>query len=162
MTESISENIVFRTARKEDEFLDGRNLFVQYANSLEVDLSFQDFQHELLNIDKQYSQPKGALLLAYRDGIAIACAGVRELDKDIAELKRMFVEPGHRKFRVGRKLLELAIDMAKRLDYRFMRVDTLPTMIKAQKLYRSFGFYEIAPYRFNPVEGTVFMEIKLI
>lgn len=162
MTESRAENIFFKTATTEDEFLDGRNLFVQYANSLEVDLSFQDFQHELQNIDKQYSEPKGALLLAFKDGIAIGCAGIRELDKDIAELKRMFVEPGHRKFRVGRKLLELAIDMATRLNYRFMRLDTLPTMTKAQKLYRSFGFYEIAPYRFNPVEGTVFMERKLI
>jgi ribosomal protein S18 acetylase RimI-like enzyme len=82
--------------------------------------------------------------------------------KDIAELKRMFVEPGSRKFKIGKKLLELAINVARELDYTFIRLDTLPDMTKAQALYRSFGFYEIPSYRFNPVTGTVFMEMKLI
>lgn len=42
-----------------------------------------------------------------------------------------------------------------------MRLDTLPTMTKAQDLYRAFGFYEIEPYVFNPIQGTRFMELKL-
>ena len=73
----------------------------------------------------------------------------------------MFVEPGYREFKIGGKLLELAIDAARELNYNFIRLDTLPTMTKAQNLYRSFGFYEIPPDRFNPVSGTVFMEMKL-
>jgi len=157
----MAQNIEFKTASTPEEFLDGRSLFIQYANSLDVDLSFQDFQNELDTIEKQYSEPKGALLLAYKDDIVVACAGIRELNKDIAELKRMFVEPGYRKLKIGRKLLELAIDIARQLNYNLIRLDTLPTMTKAQGLYRSFGFYEIAPYRFNPVKGTVFMEMKL-
>jgi GNAT superfamily N-acetyltransferase len=157
-----AQPILFKTASTAEEFIHGRHLFIQYANSLDVDLSFQDFQNELENIDIQYNKPKGSLLLAYKDKIAIGCAGIRKLDEDIAELKRMFVDPGHRKFRVGRKLLELAIDVARELNYNFIRLDTLPTMIKAQDLYRSFGFYEIPPYRFNPVAGTVFMEMKLV
>ena len=33
--------------------------------------------------------------------------------------------------------------------------------IQAQNLYRSFGFYEIPSYRFNPIKGTVYMEKNL-
>ena len=43
-----------------------------------------------------------------------------------------------------------------------MRLDTLPGMVEAQRLYRELGFREIAPYRPNPVPGAVFMELALI
>jgi ribosomal protein S18 acetylase RimI-like enzyme len=54
------------------------------------------------------------------------------------------------------------MDEASRLRYQYIRLDTLPTMKKAQDLYRFFGFYEIEPYVYNPIKGTIFMEFKLM
>ena len=144
----IDEDVLFKTATTNKEFEDGKSLFQQYANSLDLDLGFQDFSNELKLINKQYNKPKGALLLAYKNNIAIGCAGIRELNSNTAELKRI-------------QLLALAIEIAKELNYKSIRLDTLPAMTKAQELYRSFGFYEISSYRFNPVDGTVFMEKQL-
>jgi ribosomal protein S18 acetylase RimI-like enzyme len=154
-------NIVFKIANTNLEFDDGRNLFQQYAHSLGIDLYFQDFSHELITIGKQYNQPKSALLLAYDNKIAIGCAAILEFDKSTAELKRMFVLPKYREYKVGRQLLELAIDIATELNYTKIQLDTLPTMTEALYLYRTFDFYEIPPYRFNAIEGTIFMEKKL-
>jgi ribosomal protein S18 acetylase RimI-like enzyme len=156
------EDVLFKTATTSKEFENGKSLFQQYASSLNIDLGFQDFSNELKLIDKQYNKPKGALLLAYKNDIAIGCAGIRELDNNTAELKRMYVQPTFRKYKIGARLLTLAIEIAKELNYKSIRLDTLPTMTKAQELYRSFGFYEIPSYRFNPVSGTVFMEKQLM
>ena len=155
-------DILFKLAETDKEFKDGKNLFQQYAQSLDIDLSFQGFNDELHTIDKQYKAPTGALLLAFHGDVAVGCAGVRQLDKDTAELKRMFVREEYRAFKVGKRLLELAIDFARDLHYKAIRLDTLPTMTRAQNLYRSMGFYEIPSYRFNPVEDAVYMEKSLI
>lgn len=157
----MNTTISYKTANSIKAFEDGKNLFQQYATSLEIDLSFQDFISELAAIDKQYNMPEGALILAYNDDIAVGCAGIRKLDTQTAELKRMFVLPEFRKYKIGATLLQLAIDNAKHLGYNIIRLDTLPSMTQAQNLYRSFGFYEIPAYRYNPVEGTVFMEKRL-
>ncbi|MEO8412845.1 MAG: GNAT family N-acetyltransferase [Ginsengibacter sp.] len=162
MTETLHHgDIEFKIATTSLEFGDAKNLFQLYAASLEIDLSFQNFSDELETIDKQYNKPTGALLLAYINETAVACAGIRQLDVETAELKRMYVQPAYRQHRLGRKLLERIVAIARERHYKRIRLDTLPTMTRAQNLYRSFGFYEVPSYRFNPVSGAVFMEKKL-
>lgn len=148
-------------AEQKEEFEAGAKLFREYAALLKVDLCFQDFEKELTEIDKQYNLPGGALLLAIVNGQAVGCAGIRRLAPDACELKRMFVKPASRKLGLGVALLQGALEKAKNLGYKLIRLDTLPEMERAQNLYRQFGFYKIAPYRFNPVQGTVYMEKRL-
>jgi putative acetyltransferase len=59
-------------------------------------------------------------------------------------------------------LAEAAIADAKNIGYKKMRLDTVePKMKSAVALYRALGFREIAPYRLNPIEGAMYMELKL-
>ncbi len=154
-------NISFKVANTKEEFEFAKDLFQQYESSLNIDLSFQNFATELATMDIQYNQPRGALLLAYNNKLAIGCVAIRELDIETAELKRMFVQPEYRNHKVGKRLLELIIDIAKEFNYNKIRLDTLPGMIQAQSMYRAFGFYEIPSYRFNPFKGTVYMEKRI-
>lgn len=158
---NVHEDVAYRVAATTDEFAAAKELFMEYARSLDIDLGFQGFDDELNTIDSQYGKPSGALLIAYKDNRAVGCAGIRRLDEDTAELKRMFVQEEYRRFKIGRKLLELAINVARDLNYKRVRLDTLPGMASAQSLYRSFGFYEIPPYRFNPVREALYMEKRL-
>jgi GNAT superfamily N-acetyltransferase len=151
-------NITYKIANTLQEFETGKDLFQQYATSLDIDLCFQDFTKELETIAIQYNKPKGALFLVYNGELAVGCAGIRQFDTETAELKRMYVNAAYRGMQVGRKLLELTIDIAKGLNYTKIRLDTLPSMIQAQKLYHASGFYEIPSYRYNPVKGVVYME----
>ena len=134
-----------------------RELITEYANSLGVDLSFQDLDHELATLDAFYE----LILLARDETRAAGCVALRRIDDAICEMKRLYVRPAFRGHDLGRKLAERIIDEARQRGYQRMRLDTLPTMTAAIPLYRSLGFVEIEPYRFNPVEGTRFMELAL-
>lgn len=154
-------NIEITIAGTKEEFDAGAALFRGYAASIDIDLGFQGFEKELADVAKQYSKPTGALLLAHVNGHAATCAGIRRIDDDIAELKRMYVQPAYRGHKIAKQLLALALQTAASLHYKAIRLDTIPSMIQAQALYLSQGFYTIPPYRYNPVEGAIYMEKKL-
>lgn len=138
------------------------DLFKEYASQIGVDLQFQNFNTELENIATQYSRPEGVLIIVYDNQLPLGCFGVRKLDNEICELKRMYLRNEARGRGLGKQLLTKSMQLGKELGYEKMRLDTLPSMQTAIGLYKKIGFYEIPPYRYNPIEGTKYMEIKLV
>ena len=139
-------------------------LFEEYAKSIGIDLSYQDFTTELATMPGKYAPPNGSLLLARIDSTrtAIGCVGLRPLGPDgVCEMKRLYVEPSGRGLGVGKALAMAVINEARRLRYSSMRLDTLPTMASAITLYKGLGFREISPYYDTPIEGTIFLELSL-
>ena len=138
-----------------------RGLFAEYAARSTSTCPFRASPRSSPPLPAGYVPPSGALLLADLDATTVGCAAVRALDGDACELKRLYVRPGARGHALGRRLTEAALAAARRLGYRRVRLDTLPTMTSAFALYRELGFREIEPYRFNPVPGTRYLEREL-
>jgi len=138
-----------------------RNLFKEYADSLNFELDFQDFREELATLPGKYAPPLGSILVAKQNGETVGCVAVRPLGEEICEMKRLFVKPAHRGRRIGRELALAIIEEAKRLGYKAMRLDTVEAMKEASALYRALGFQPIDAYCYNPLPGAMFFELKL-
>lgn len=140
---------------------DVRALLAEYAEGVGVTLDFQGFDREVAELPGAYAPPRGALLVARVDGAAAGCVALRPLDVETCEMKRLFVRGTARGLGLGERLALAVLDEARRLGYRRMRLDTLPTMGAAQGLYKRLGFRDIEPYTDNPIAGTRFLELEL-
>lgn len=153
--------VVLAHAATSQQIEQARDLFQEYAASLNIDLSFQDFGRELDSLPGDYAPPDGRLLLALVDGKLAGCIALRRWDETTCEMKRLYIRPGFRGTGAGRILARAIIEHAHDIGYRRMLLDTLPSMSPARSLYRSLGFRPIPPYRYNPVPGTEFLALDL-
>lgn len=138
-----------------------RRLFVEYQQGLGVSLCFQGFEAELASLPGDYARPRGRLLLARIAGEPAGCVALRPLGDGAAEVKRLYVRTAYRGMGIGRTLAECAVDEARALGYRSLKLDTLPAMAEAQRLYAELGFVDTAPYYDNPVPGARFLALDL-
>jgi len=142
-----------------------RAIFQEYAATLSVDLSFQGFEQELLDLPGEYASPRGALLLALMDGVLAGCCALRPLDTsdyaNAAEMKRLFVRPNSRGFGLGRLLTEAILDAARSAGFSCVLLDTLDEMESARALYEDLGFVEIPPYYHKPYAGAHYLKVDI-
>lgn len=146
--------------------IDGaREIFLEYAADLGVDLCFQNFDTELRTLPGDYAPPSGALLLALVDGQLAGCVAMRPLaDVDYpnaCEMKRLFVRRAFRRFGLGRRLAQALMDRARAVGFSNMLLDTLDDMEAARDLYDTLGFEDIPPYYFNPLPGAHYLRADL-
>ena len=157
----VTQALAITAASSQEELATIRELFKEYANSLEIDLCFQGFERELAELPGDYSPPEGCLLLARDENRIVGCAALRKIGTGLCEMKRLYVRPDFRRQGAGRALARAIIAAAREAGYRHLRLDTLASMNEAITLYESLGFRRIPPYYHNPSACAVFMELDL-
>jgi putative acetyltransferase len=122
-------------------------LLRDYERDIGVSLCFQDFAAEIAGLPGAYAPPLGTLILARQTGglVLAGCVALRAVPAaaQLCEMKRLYVRAEARKAGLGRRLAEAAIDAGRRLGYRRICLDTLPSMRAAQALYQSLGFQRL-------------------
>jgi ribosomal protein S18 acetylase RimI-like enzyme len=142
-----------------------RLLFTEYAAGMGIDLCFQNFSQELIDLPGDYSEPRGTLVAARSNLTVVGCCALRALDSvdypNACEMKRLYVQPAFRRSGLGRILAESILDFARQAGYAHVLLDTLNDMESARALYEDLGFVEIPPYYHNPIEGAHYLMVQL-
>jgi GNAT superfamily N-acetyltransferase len=138
-----------------------RRMFRVYQEQLFEKSQLPDSEWQTL--PGAYAPPEGGLLLATVSGQPAGCVALRPFPKPgTCEMKRLFMASGSRGSGAGRALVEAVIQLARDRGYAYMRLDTHPaTMGAAVKLYREYGFRDVAADPVAPVEGLSYMELAL-
>ncbi len=145
-----------------DDVTTVRTLLLEYQKLLGIDLSFQDFEAEVNGLPGPYAPPGGRLLLATHDGVVVGCVALRAAAPSQSEMKRLYVRPAARGLGVGRALVSQVLSEARAIGYSEIVLDTLPSMVEAQRLYEQLGFHDVPAYRPNPVVGTRYLAKSLL
>ena len=153
--------LTIRRARGRQDVEEIGRLFLEYAESLDFSLCFQGFDEALAALPGCYAEPRGRLLLAQAGDKVAGGVGLRPLDDDICEMKRLYVRPGFRGLKTGRRRAEAIVSAGREIGYGRMRLDTTEAMTAAHALYRQLGFVEIPAYYDNPNEGVHYFELNL-
>ncbi|MBL3558144.1 MULTISPECIES: GNAT family N-acetyltransferase [Marinobacter] len=138
-----------------------RRLIHEYADWLGIDLSYQDFEGEMANLEALFSLPSGQYTFAMVGSCVAGGVGFRRIDEHTAEVKRLYVRPDQQGKGIGRSLMENLFLKLKSLGYSRLVLDAVPPTRKAQALYERMGFTEIEPYFHNPVPETKFYAFDL-
>jgi len=121
----------------------------------------QEFEAEFSDYPAPYAHPSGAILLAGGDVRAVGCVALKDSGDSACEMKRLYVKPEARGRGVGRALVAAAIEEARALGYRRIRLDTTPEMVSAVALYRSMGFRAADAFRESHSPNPLFFELDL-
>lgn len=138
-----------------------RELFREYGAITDFCVCFTGFDEEVRSLPGMYAPPEGRLLLAYVEGGAAGCIGLRRMEPGFCEIRRLYVRPQFRGHRLGRALAAEIIRQAGDAGYHTARLGTLPVMKEAIALYQSLGFAQVAPYKANALDGALYMQVTL-
>jgi ribosomal protein S18 acetylase RimI-like enzyme len=94
--------------------------------------------------------PAGCFVVAYHDGEAVGCGGLKLHGADPAEIKRVWVDPSARGLGLARRLLADLVDRAGVAGAPAVQLDTNRTLTEAIALYQQIGYVEIEPFNSEP------------
>ena len=145
-----------------------KELFLEYTEMLLKNdsdfakyLELQNYDSELQHLSDKYGLPNGRLYIVKVENEFAGCIGLRKIDYENCEMKRLYVRPKFRGHKIANKLVEMIINDAKRIGYKSMLLDTLPFLERAIYLYKKFGFYEIESYNNSPMDTSIYMKLDL-
>lgn len=142
-------------------FSEYTDMLIANDSSFEKYLAIQHYDEEITHLEEKYGMPFGRLYLAYCNGQAAGCIGLKKIDEENCEMKRLYVRPRFRGENIGRLLMQKIIMDAKEIGYSHMLLDTLPFLNKAIHMYERFGFVTTDCYNNSPMSTSIYMKLDL-
>lgn len=136
----MAEGFVIRKAKGSDAMA-ARDVVFPILEHYGLKPEPQGTDADLFDLDAAYFRAGGAFfVLEDPEGRVVGTCGLKPLDAERIELRKMYLAPAARGQGHGRRLLEHAIAEARRLGFRRIELETASVLVEAIALYRSRGF----------------------
>lgn len=143
------------------DFSTTKQLLLDYLDCLGLNSIYLDIDCELDNIQEYYTVPKGIFVLMYKNKNLIGGAGLKSINRNMCELKHLFIYRQYRAQGAGLALCKEIMDRAKFLGFEYIRLETLRRLTASVNIYKKLGFIEIEPYDESPFADILYMGCSL-
>ncbi len=116
------------------------------------------------NPAKAILEPGGQILIAEMEGKVVGTCALVPMNGGCFEISKMTVADAYSNGGIGRRLLQLAVEHAKRIGAAKLYLETNHQLTNAIHLYESVGFTHVPPERVHPSPYTradIYMEMML-
>ncbi|MEJ1222957.1 GNAT family N-acetyltransferase [Sediminicola sp. 1XM1-17] len=147
---------IFRTDAKHPDFK-------MLVAKLDADLAQRDGdEHSFYDQFNKIALIKYALV-AYEEGVPIACGAIKQLEPNVMEVKRMYVTPEKRGMGFATMVLSELEDWARELGQKTCVLETGKRQPEAIALYTKNGYTVIPNYgQYAGIENSVCFEKHLL
>jgi putative acetyltransferase len=97
---------------------------------------------DLFSFEAHYSPPRGAFFVVRREGTVVGSVGVERVDRDVAELHRLYLDADLRGRGLGRALVETVLDWCRRHAITGLVLWSDTRFEDAHRLYARMGFQQ--------------------
>jgi GNAT superfamily N-acetyltransferase len=149
MRHDVRMGLEFRAGRSDES--PGRDLLDELIELLNLQYPGRVARPGSVTTPDEMVAPHGVFLVGYEDERPVAIGGLRRLEDDVCEIKRMYVVPGARSHGAGRALLSALEDAARGLGYERVRLDAGPAQQHSISMFRRTGYTEIPKYNANHI-----------
>lgn len=122
------------------------------AMEAEIDGLYRDRSGSVRSVSaepEEMTPPDGDFLVVIHEGRPAGCGGLKRLDGDACEIKRMYVAPELRGRGLSAALLDALENRARALGFTIARLDTGDRQPAARRLYEGAGYRRIPSYNEN-------------
>ncbi|RAZ92385.1 GNAT family N-acetyltransferase [Mesorhizobium hawassense] len=98
------------------------------------------WEDDLRNVGEVYIASGGDFVVAHIGSLLAAMGGLKPVDDDVAELKRMRVHPAFQRRGLGRRILSELESRAVSLGFKWIALDTTTIQVGAQRIYETAGY----------------------
>jgi ribosomal protein S18 acetylase RimI-like enzyme len=115
----------------------------------------------LLDHPQKYIDNGSFIFLAHYDDEIVGTVSLSPLEKNTFEIMKLGVIDGYKGLGIGRKLMQICIDICQKKEVKLITLDTSSKLQNAIKLYEKLGFVHVEITASYYESADVKMELKL-
>jgi putative acetyltransferase len=136
--------IRIRKANPGDEYII-QELVGKVLNDYDLKLNTLTIDKDITDVNKNYFSKNGWFAILEYDAKPVGTYGIYRIDDNVCELRKMYLLNEFQGKGLGKMMMEDAVEIARRLGYKKMILETNMVLYKAVQLYQKFGFIEYKP-----------------